>query len=253
MEKTYAERSLSALNPTAHRLLKLMEEKQTNLALSADVTSAKELIALADALGPEIAVLKTHIDIVTDFTPDLITTLVELSEKHHFVLFEDRKFADIGNTVRLQYQEGIYRIAEWADIVNCHALPGPGIIEGLKVGGLAKKRGLLLLAQMSSKGNLLGADYTQKTVEWARLHADFVIGFIAQQRLDPHMLTLTPGVHLGKKGDPHGQQYLTPHDVIFKNRCDVIIVGRGIVEAEHPLEEAQRYRKAGWEAYKERL
>jgi hypothetical protein len=54
----------------------------------------------------------------------------------------------------------VYHIAEWADIVNAHILPGPGIIEGLKQGvSLVKKnsndRALLLLAQMSSKDNLL--------------------------------------------------------------------------------------------------
>ena len=40
---------------------------------------------------------QTHIDIVEDFDQDLITCLQELSQEHNFLLFEDRKFADIGN------------------------------------------------------------------------------------------------------------------------------------------------------------
>lgn len=40
--------------------------------------------------------MKTHIDIIEDFEPILIHELQELSIKHDFVIFEDRKFADIG-------------------------------------------------------------------------------------------------------------------------------------------------------------
>lgn len=249
MNKSYSQKAQSVLNPVAKHLFLLMEEKQTNLALSADVVKSQELLEIADHLGPEIAVLKTHIDILNDFTPHVTKALVELAEKHKFLIFEDRKFADIGNTVGLQYQEGIYRISDWADIINAHILPGPGIIESLKKVGLPKGRALLLLAEMSSKGSLATGSYTQKCVEWARAHAEFVIGFIAQRQLDPLMLTMTPGVNLSEGGDTLGQQYNTPYKVIFENRCDVMIVGRGILEAKDPVLEAKRYRHAGWEAY----
>lgn len=169
----------------------------------------------------------------------------------------------IGNTVKYQYGSGIYKIANWSHITNAHPIPGPGIIQGLKEVGLPRDRGLLLLAEMSSAGTLAQGSYSQTTFKMAQQHKDFVIGFIGQKRMeDPSLLQddfiyLTPGVHLSVQNDTLGQQYRTPRQVILQDKCDVIIVGRGIYgcgidRKEEMIENAKRYRDAGWDAYVER-
>lgn len=250
--QSYSERAAFCKAPVAKRLLQLLDNKQTNLALSADVTKANDLLRLADLLGSEICVLKTHIDIIDDFTPELTKELRILADKHQFLIFEDRKFADIGNTVKHQYEGGIYRIVEWADIVNAHTLPGPGIIQGLAEAGMPYQRGLLMLAEMSSAGNLLDQHYVQHTLDMAQQYTDFVIGFITQHALssEPHWINMTPGIKLEAGTDSLGQRYITPDIAIRENSTDIIIVGRGIIAAEDPLIEARRYREAGWAAYK---
>src|SRR5262249_4474398 len=121
---------------------------------------------------------------------------------------------------------------------------------GLKEGGLPLGRGLLLLAEFSSKGNLATGDYTRATVDMALEHSDFVIGFIAQRKLtnDPRFVHMTPGVNLTQSGAKLGQNYNSPEDIIKRQGSDIIIVGRGIFEAQDPVKEAERYREAAWEA-----
>lgn len=214
--------------------------------------------------------IKTHIDILSDFSQETITGLKQLAEKHNFLIFEDRKFVDIGNTVQKQYHGGVLRIAEWAHIVNCSILPGEGIVEALEQTVKAKdfpygsERGLLILAEMTSKGSLATGPYTVSSVEIARRHRDFVVGFVSTRALtdvqsaevprseDEDFVVFTTGVNLSSKGDKLGQQYQTPQSAISRG-ADFIIAGRGIYAAADPVEAAKQYQQQGWEAYQARL
>lgn len=259
--QTYSQRAETHPSPVAQRLLRLMDSKKTNLCASVDVTNTKDFLSLIDKLGPYICLVKTHIDIINDFTYEgTIEPLLQLSRKHNFMIFEDRKFADIGNTVKSQYAGGVYKIAKWSDITNAHGVTGAGIVNGLKEAAqetTSEPRGLLMLAELSSKGSIAYGEYTEKTVEIAKTDKEFVIGFIAQRDMGGveegfDWIIMTPGVGLDDKGDALGQQYRTVDEVISTG-TDVIIVGRGLFgKGRDPDTEGKRYREAGWKAYTSR-
>jgi len=215
-------------------------------------------------LGPYIAVLKTHIDIVSDFSSATIEGLTSVARRHDFLLFEDRKFIDIGHTVQLQYKGGALRIHDWAHIVTASVLAGEGIIQALDQTihqADVADRGVLILADMTSKGSLAVGDYTRASVEIARRYPQTVIGFVARRELSKispapdgleDCVVFTTGVNLSSKGDALGQQYQTPVTAI-QGGSDFLIAGRGIYAAPDVVAAAQEYQKAGWEAYQNRI
>ncbi|KAF7558346.1 hypothetical protein G7046_g5809 [Stylonectria norvegica] len=135
LKATFAKRASTATHPLNAHLFKLMDLKASNLCLSADVATARELLAFANKIGPSIVVLKTHHDMVAgwDYHPQTGTgaKLAALARKHGFLIFEDRKFGDIGNTVELQYTAGSARIIDWAHIVNVNMVPGKASVTSL--------------------------------------------------------------------------------------------------------------------------
>ena len=206
-------------------------------------------------------VLKTHIDIVEDFGPATVEGLIALSKKHDFLLFEDRKFIDIGNTVQKQYRGGALRIHEWAHIVNASVLAGEGIIQALDQTisqAAVPDRGVLILAEMTSKGSLATGEYTKASVAIAQKYPDSVIGFVATRELSSYstattndqedLVVFTTGVNISSKGDALGQQYQTPNSAMAGG-SDFLIAGRGIYASQDPVASAKEYQKAGWDAY----
>jgi len=251
---TYTERANIIQNPIAKKLLKIVETKQTNLCLAADVHTSVELLNLAETIGPHIAVLKTHLEITEDWTPGLGKKLREIAQKHNFLIFEDRKLADIGNTMIMQYENSVFEICKWADLINVHPIVGLPSIKALAERTKANDCGLLLLAELSVVGNLTDEVYKQKSAAMAAELSDSVTGFIARGAFlgSENFLVMTPGVKLEAGTDNKGQQYLTPATAIAGG-SDIIIVGRGIISANDPVATALEYKNAGWRAYQNLL
>lgn len=243
-------------HPLAKELASLMEEKSSNICLAADVKSMDQLLRIAELVGDKIVILKTHVDTYKDFSQEKLKTLQEIAKRHKFVIFEDRKFMDIGNTVKMQYTGGTFEIAKWSRLTNAAIPSGPDILKALKEGieetaktvAEATNNAILLLAEMSSKGNTF-IRFLDETKKAASDYSDIVIGFISQRNFgDPKFLYMTPGVNATQKSDQLGQEFKTPEDVI-KTGSDILIIGRGIYEDSDPAAAAQRYKEAGWKAH----
>ncbi|KAK6858873.1 orotidine 5'-phosphate decarboxylase [Apiospora arundinis] len=254
-QKSYQERSLHHPHPVARRLFQVAELKKSNLVISADFTESKSLLACADELGPYTAVFKTHIDIVSDFSDETVIGLKQLAKKHNFLIFEDRKLVDIGNTVQKQYHGGALRLSEWADIVNLSILGGDGIVEALDQTVTAAD--FPYKGSMTTKGSRAVGPYTEQCVELAPAYPNSVIGFVSTRALTPpatgagDFVVFSTGINMSAQGDGLGQQYQTPQAAIERG-SDFVIAGRGIYASADPVATAIAYRNTGWDAYMRR-
>ena len=60
-------------------MLRLVDRKQTNLAVAADVPTTDALLALAAAVGPHVCVFKTHVDALDRWTEEDAAALAALA------------------------------------------------------------------------------------------------------------------------------------------------------------------------------
>ncbi|KAK7964492.1 orotidine 5'-phosphate decarboxylase [Apiospora saccharicola] len=224
--KSYLDRALEHPHPVAKRLFQVAELKKSNL----------------QELGPYIAVFKTHIDLVADFSDDTVSDLKRLAQKHNYLIFEDRKLVDIGHTVQRQYHGGALRLSEWADLVNLSILSGDSIVEALDQTITAPdfpyegQRALLLLAEMTTSGSRATGAYTEQYAALAPSYPNSVIGFVASRALTTPDSTTGAGDFVSA----------------IARGADFVIAGRGIYAAADPVAAAITYRNAGWEAYMRR-
>ena len=121
---------------------------------------------------------------------------------------------------------------------------------------VSREGGVLLLAQMSSRGNLLGLEgYTDAMVQ-AGIANSGVFGFIGngsrpaelsvlRGKVGDKKLIWTPGVNLAVGDGEMGQRYGDPSEAILSG-SDGIIVGSGIYKSEKPGEMAKAYADISW-------
>ena len=248
--------------PMARTYMEVSCRKQSLVCLAADRSTMAGLFDLVETVGPHIAALKTHVDLVDDWTSESWGRFCQAAKEADLLIFEDRKFADIGGISRKQ-MAGVYNIRAWSDLVTAHLISGPDIVDGLQAGwsDVNRKGGVLLLAQMSSRGNLLDPDYTSNVVEKGKSHPG-VFGFIGngsrpgelrqlRTAVGDGKLIWTPGVNLAVGDGEMGQRYGHPREAVLAG-SDCIIVGSGIHKADDPRQQAAAYAVASWNALQER-
>lgn len=258
----WGERWASSTSNIARRYMEVAARKQSLVCLAADRRTMSGLFELIDSVGPYLAALKTHVDLVDDWTPESWSDFCEKARDADLLIFEDRKFADIGKISRDQ-MAGVYDIRSWSDLVTAHLISGPDIVDGLQAGwdDVGRSGGVLLLAQMSSRGNLLNPNYTDEVVAKGKSHPG-VFGFIGNGSSPEELIDLrlkvgsekliwTPGVNLAVGDGEMGQRYGHPHDAVLAG-SDCIIVGSGIHRSDNPTESAKQYAQSSWNALLER-
>lgn len=228
------------------RLKNIMLSKKSNLVFSSDLTNKDEIINIIHKVGKYICVLKLHSDIIDNFNDEFITNLLKLSNHYNFLLFEDRKYSDIGNTFEKQFYNKLFKVNKWADIITIHCIAGPGILNILRKNNYDK--GVILISQMSSKDNLINKEYTSKVIELSEIYSDIVIGLVGQTFENSNAFNFTPGIRYDVQNDQKDQIYNNPIDAVANN-TDIFIVGRGIYESENPEKECKKYQMICWESY----
>uniref|UniRef100_A0A915MFL5 Uridine 5'-monophosphate synthase n=1 Tax=Meloidogyne javanica TaxID=6303 RepID=A0A915MFL5_MELJA len=232
-------------NSFNYKLINLMMKKKTNLCLAVDNFNKEQILKILESAKDFICVLKLHCDTIDGWDDEFSAQLQKISNENNFLIFEDRKLADTGNTMILQLEKGL-KIAKWADVVTAYPFPGAKTFESLRKEIIEspnyKLSGILLLAELSTEGSKMDANLSVELAE--KLGNNLISGFICQKRCSENM-----GVSLNKSTDGKGQKWRGPEQAILNDGCDIIIVGRGITEAENVEEEIKKYREIAWNAY----
>lgn len=224
-------------------LVALSREKQSNLIVSADVTTMEALHQLLDAVAPYVVAIKIHSDIIVDVDYTKIMAFKEKCDKMDVLLFEDRKLADIGHTMEQQLVGGAMRIADWADMVTVHAIAGLPAVQALDTCLSHRHCALIVIADLSCQGHLMDDHYREATLDACKPFTKTIIGMVSQQPLPKPWLHFMPGISLKTTQDDKGQRYRGPQEAMAQG-ADFLIVGRDIYQDKNPGERASFWQQS---------
>ena len=216
-----------------HNLNRIIKEKSTRLCFSADLTDGNKIIELLDKVGENIAICKLHTDIIENFDEDVKTGLIDMANKHNFLLMEDRKFSDISIIVDKQWD----RFRGWVDLVTVHGNVMPDVV--------SKLYGVLLVSDMSNNEY----DHWVQSIDISKKYPNHILGFITQKThreinriyrfCTKDYFFMTPGINFDKKTEGD-QKFRNPESL----DTDICIVGRGIYNSEDFVDSSNKYKLA---------
>lgn len=219
---------VSSVNQWTEKLKKTIERK-TNICLALDIPEWNRFFDILERISSRICMVKIHLDIMENTLPKNIKRLRNLAESKDFMIWEDRKFCDIGNTNRLQLE----RLLEMKliDFVSVNPSGGSKSIEPF-----FDRIGIFVLAEMSSENNLINMEYTSRCLELVNKNNTKISGIINQtikkKKINRNVLSLTPGISIYSKNDGIGQKYRTTQQL--ENTPDILVVGRAIYNNSIP-------------------
>ncbi|PTU22876.1 hypothetical protein P175DRAFT_0499416 [Aspergillus ochraceoroseus IBT 24754] len=110
------------------------------VAPSHTITNTEGLLRLASLLGPYIAILQVHADIIDDWSEDTIRQLTSLAKRHAFLIWESGRILnatidvvgrqkvesrevrnELVDLIRKKYTKGVVKPASWAGISTAWA------------------------------------------------------------------------------------------------------------------------------------
>lgn len=200
----------------------LLPRLDQKIIWAADVSSMKNLFIDLDKYGSKIGVLKLHIDTFSDFSIENLIKLQHYKEKYNLLIWEDRKFADIGHIMNKQIKNSVYCYSDWVDMFTIHCITGTDSIDHV----IRENPGFkwILVGQLSSTDNLITSEYTEKCKEIYKSNIN-IIGMVCQEYLGPEFIHIVPGISKGNDTDEKGQKYSS---ISSKSFADFFVIGRSI-------------------------
>ena len=224
-------------------LIEIIKEKQTILLLSLDVTNKNDFFSIIKKCAPYICGIKLHLELYSFLNKWNLKKLLRLAKKYRFILIEDRKFSDIGNTQYLQAKQimkkGIYYFTS-------HLFTGEKALQSFP-----EEANIFLVTDMSCEGAFLSnvidlQPIIHKSAVEYYTHNPRIIGFVSQHNIKTNTndmpIILRPGVRLSSvksTDDSKGQIYKYP--TIEPGVCWV--VGREIYNDSNPELIVKQYQK----------
>ena len=135
--------------------------------------------------------LKLHYDIIVDFHDNLEETISKLNsmkQKYNFLIWEDRKFADIGYIMERQVKNHIIR---WADVISVHPIAGKESLEALSKLPIS----LIIIGELSSSNSLTNPEYQTNVINTIRNSInENIMGIVCQHKMSDTLLNVVPGI-----------------------------------------------------------